>query len=198
MTSVSEKRLKFEFPDGWEASKFDEWSFYRKQYMKLGEAGIRCSKCDKDICCENCGTKKLAGAKGIDILAIDPDSICWQIEIKDYRLTRESNFVFLADEVALKVRDTLACLVAARLHSNDEEERRLANAGLRCKELRVVLHLELPRFTYSLQTLMARKANVVTRLRQLVKAIDPRPLVLDMHNMNGAFWSVTQVGKLPR
>lgn len=28
--------LNFDFPDGWQAGKYDEWSFYRKQFLKQG------------------------------------------------------------------------------------------------------------------------------------------------------------------
>ena len=194
MPTITEGQLKFDFPNGWQSSKFDKWIFYRNQFMRLAEASMNCRKCKDTIRCAKCGDRKVAGTKGVDILAIAPDSICWQIEIKDYRLTRESSFAFLADEVALKVRDTLACLVAARINANDAGEKQLADAGLRCNGLRVVLHLEQPIPKSPLESLASRRANVLQRLRQLVKAIDPRPLVLAMNEMDGVVWTVTQLG----
>jgi len=194
MPTISEGQLRFEFPSDWQASKFDEWSFYRNQFMKLAGASMNCSKCEDGIRCANCGNKNVAGTKGIDVLAIEPGSICWQIEIKDYRQTRVSNFAFLADEVALKVRDTLACLVVAAISANDAGERQLAQAALHCNRLRVVLHLEQPPPKSPLESAASRKANVLQRLKQLIKSIDPRPLVLDMSSMGQVAWVVTQIG----
>jgi len=194
MPTFIEGQLRFVFPDDWEASKFDEWSFYRNQFMKLANAYISCSSCEVGVRCAKCGSKNVAGTKGIDILAIDSDQICWQIEIKDYRQTRESTFVFLADEVALKVRDTLACLTAAKINANEPNEKRLARKGLRCNRLRVVLHLEQPVPHSPLESTAARRANVLQRLKQLVKSIDPRPLVLDTNNLANVNWTVTQLG----
>jgi len=194
MPAISEGRLKFEFPKEWQSSKFDEWSFYRRQFMKVADACLTCSKCESAIRCALCNNRNVAGTRAIDIVAIDRDSNCWQIEIKDYRRTRESSFAFLADEVALKVRDTLACLVAAGINANDVEEMELARVALRCNRHRIVLHLEQPVPKSRLESPVTRRANVLQRLKQLVKAIDPRPLVLDMNDMNGVSWAVSQVG----
>lgn len=197
MPTISEGQLKFEFPDEWRATKFDEWSFYRNRFIKVADACLNCSKCESAIRCAVCDSSKVAGTKAIDILAIDPDSNCWQIEVKDYRQTRETSFVFLADEVTLKVRDTLACLMAAGINSNDVEEIQLAKAAQRCNRMRIVLHLQQPVPKSRLVSSATRRANVLQRLKQLAKAIDPRPLVLDMNEKNGVGWTVTQVGSPP-
>lgn len=194
MPTIEEAQLSFDFPSGWQAVKFDEWSFYRNQFMKLAGACLNCSTCEAGIECANCGNKNVAGTKGIDILAIDDDAVCWQIEIKDYRRTRFSNFAFLADEVALKVRDTLACLVAAKINANEAAEKQAARAALACKRVRVVLHLEQPPPKSPLESLESRKANVLQRLKQLVKSIDPRPLVVDRNDAGTVGWSVTHTG----
>ena len=123
MTHITEGLLRFEFPNDWTASKFDEWRFYRKQFIRIGNAVSTCGACSN---------QRDAGVKAIDILAIGPGSVCWQIEIKDYRRTKTSNFLFLADEVAIKVRDTLACLAAARLNATESDEKRTAQKALRC------------------------------------------------------------------
>jgi len=194
MPSITEKVLKFDFPDGWDASKFDDWSFYSGQFARVGDAEILCKNCGGVAQCGQCGTKRIAGTRGIDILAVDTGSVCWHIEIKDDRSTRQTNFMFLADMVALKVRDTHACLVAARLDANDDSERDRAIRALACSHMRVVLHLEPPPSHRPLLSPKMQRANVLQRLKQLVKAVDPRPLVVSMHDLGDLAWSVTQVG----
>lgn len=194
MRAITEGELRFDFPDGWNASKFDDWSFYRNQFMKLSGASLQCSSCETGIRCANCGGKNVAGTKGVDILATAPGGVSWFIEVKDYRQTRESRFEFLADEVALKVRDTLACLVVAQIRANVGTENELAKASLRCKELRVVLHLEQPDPRSPLESKRSRRASVLQRLKQLVKAVDPRPLVLDRSDTQDVEWTVTLLG----
>ena len=35
MPSITEGQLKFSFPTAWQASKFDQWSFYRNQFQQV-------------------------------------------------------------------------------------------------------------------------------------------------------------------
>jgi hypothetical protein len=121
MPTITEGGLRFDFPEGWQASQFDRWSYYRNQFQSV------------------CG-----GCKAVDVLTIEPRVCLWEIEVKDYRRQRRTKTIDLAEEVALKVRDTLAGLGAARVNANDTDERGLANAALRCPRLRVVLHLQQP------------------------------------------------------
>ena len=196
MPTITEKQLKFEFPNHWEATKCEEWSFYRRQFQKLGDACLNCSQCEAGIRCAECGNRNIAGTKGVDFLAIEPESSCWYIEVKDYRRTRVSNFTFLADEVALKVRDTLACLVAAQVNASDAGEKQVATDAVRSSRHRIVLHLEQPTMRRSFHSTKKRRANVLQRLKQLVKSIDPRPLVVDMTTPNKVGWTVTQIGPI--
>ncbi len=64
MPEIIEGQLTFSFPSDWQASKFDEWSFYRNQFQQV---------CD--------------GAKAVDILAVEPRVCLWTIEVKDYHQT---------------------------------------------------------------------------------------------------------------
>jgi hypothetical protein len=198
MLTITEGQLRFEFSDGWLASKFDEWTFYRCQFSCFAAAKMHCSKCEINLTCSKCGSKRVAGTKGVDILAIAPGLTCWQIEIKDYRQTRVSDFTFLADEVALKVRDTLSALVAASRNAGVSDERDAATQALACPRFRVVLHLEQPKPNSIEQSNATRRSHVLQRLKQLVKAIDPRPLVVDKQDVNSLAWTVTQVGADPR
>lgn len=194
MVTILEGQLQFEFPDSWKVSRFDQWSFYRKQFMKLSGARSICSFCENSLSCPECGKKNVAGTKGVDILALDENSTCWCVEIKDYRLTRISDFGFLADEIALKVRDSLACLVAAKSNASNLEEKQLASDSLSCQRFRIVLHLEQPHPHSRLSLKESRRANIKQQLKRLVKSIDPRPLVLEMSDLKKVCWNVRQLG----
>lgn len=200
MPAITEGSLRFDFPDGWDVSKFDPGPFYRGQYHRIGEARVECGKritsskwCAGAAACVVCGNTKVAGTKGIDILALDAADGCWHIEVKDYRATRVTDFGFLADVAALKVRDSLACLAAARVNAADGSDRERASRALRAGRLRVVLHLESPPIRGPLLTAARQRANVQNRLVSLVKAIDPRPRVVSQDDMPNIPWTVTQV-----
>ncbi|WP_232507474.1 hypothetical protein [Neisseria weixii] len=61
--TITEGSLKFEFPENYQASKYDEWSHYRNQFE---------NKCSK-------------GNKAIDFIAYENDQVLWLCEIKDFR-----------------------------------------------------------------------------------------------------------------
>jgi hypothetical protein len=167
MPSLTEGKLKFVFPDRWLTLKLDQSSFYRNQFQQV------------------CG-----GSKAVEILAVQPNVCVWLIEVKDYRLSRRSKAVDLADEIAAKVRDSVAMLVAANLNANDTEERAAASAALKCRRLKVVLHLEQPEKHSAAFPRVINPANVRQQLRQLIKAIDAHPLVTESSRMSALLWSV--------
>ena len=170
MPILSEGKLIFSFPDGWQASKYDDWRHYRHQAIKL------------------CG-----GAKAIDILGLEPNAACWLLEVKDYRQHRRTKAIDIAEEIAAKVRDTLAALVGAQLHASDDIERSQAKSALRSKSIRVVLHLEQPQKHSKLFPRAIKVADVLQRLKQLIKPIDPHPQVVEMASTNGVPWVVTSL-----
>jgi len=166
MQTITEGGLEFSFPNAWLVSKFDDWSFYRNQFQSV------------------CG-----GVKAVDIVAVEPRVCFWNIEVKDYRQHRRTKTIDLADEVAFKVRDSLAALVAARVNANDANEKALAEAALRCPRLRVVLHLEQPAKHSKLFPRAIDPAKIQQKLKQLIKAIDPHPTVVELARMNGVAWT---------
>lgn len=168
MPSISEGALTFQFPNDWQATKFDDWSFYRKQFQSV------------------CG-----GAKAIDLLAIAPDRCLWAIEIKDYRQHPRAKTLDLMDEVACKVRDSLAALVAARVNANNADEKAKSRDALACNRIRVVLHLEQSTKHSTLFPRAIDPAKVKQRLKQLLKAIDPHPKVVEIGRLEDVAWSVT-------
>ena len=168
--TMTEEQLTFTFPGGWLAMKFDDSSFYRNQFQRA------------------CG-----GAKAIDILAVELQRCFWVIEVKDYRRYPRTKAINLADEIAFKVRDSLAAIVAASVNANNKAEKQIAQHALRCPRLRVVLHLEQPAKHSKLFPRAIDPANVQQKLKQLIKAIDPHPLVLEMDRMASVAWKVAGV-----
>lgn len=121
---IQEGHLEFEFPtnNGSLASQYDEWSFYRNQFIKV-----------------------TGGSKAIDFVYVDKaHDVTWLIEVKDYRHpdTEHIKPSELADIVAQKVHDSLAGLATARCNANDPEERALSDAAFNTTKIKVVLHME--------------------------------------------------------
>ncbi|MGZ4970941.1 MAG: hypothetical protein ACXV8O_02465 [Methylobacter sp.] len=86
--------LNFDFPNDWQVSKYDDWSFYRNQFSRMRN-----------------------GIKSLDLLAIDPNKTAWLIEVKDYRINSRTKPSDLGEEIAHKVFDTLAAIIPAKIHA---------------------------------------------------------------------------------
>ncbi len=165
--NVAVDSITFDFPAGWDVVKYDDWSFYRNQFG-VGRRGI----------------------KAVDVLAIDPQSTLWFIEVKDYRRSRRSKASSLADEVARKVHDTLAALLPAKLGANDAAEQMFARAALSVSRVKVVLHLEQPVRHSKIFPRTINPANVQMELRRLLKAVDAHLRVAERAVMGSLAWSV--------
>lgn len=159
--------LTFEFPAGWQASRYDQWSFYLRRWSRMRN----------DI-------------KAVDLLIVAPDGTVWFVEAKDYRRHARTMPLDLVEEVARKVFDTLAALLPAAVNGDDSSEKKLASAVLRAKKVRVVLHLEQPTKHSKLFPRAFDPANVQQRLRQGLKAIDAHPVVAEKVRMRGLPWTV--------
>jgi len=159
MTELVEGRLRFSFPDTSEVTRYETWTFCRRQFQN------RCRE----------------GNKAVDFICLHGQDV-WFIEVKDYRLFSRSKEEHLVDEVAQKVRDTLAGVAAAVRNANNDEERRFAQRlfGQTCA--RVILHLEQPRQPSRLRPRLIDKANVLDQLRRRLKAVG-RVYVVDQQNM---------------
>jgi hypothetical protein len=168
MPTVTVGDLTGTFDEGWRVSKYDEWGHYRNQFIKV---------------CE--------GVKAVDVLALEPKVCCWLVEVKDYRRHARTKPSELAEEVAEKVRDTVAGLVGAQFCAADETKRKSARQALRSRNLRVVLHVEQPAKHSRLFPRAINLATVLQRLKQLIKAIDPHPRVVEMTSMAGIPWTVS-------
>ena len=166
MTNITEGDLTFSFPDCCQASKYDDWSFYRKQFQAVaGESKA------VDIICVECNTSRRERRMA---------STAWLIEIKDYRQHTRKKWIDIADELARKVRDTLAGLAAAAKAANEADQRELAGKALATSKWRVVLHLEQPATVSRLRPRPIDPATLLIRLRsKKLKAVDAHPIICD-------------------
>lgn len=156
--------LKFDFPNGWQASKYDEWSYYRNQFVK-----------------------QFNGIKAVDVIALAPRHLVILIEVKDYRHPDTEKPSELAQAVANKVMYTLASMLPCSLLANDPTEKALAALVLQCKELRVVLHMEQPRAHRP----VVDPADILQKLKKLLRAVDAHPKVVSMQNNPLLPWTVS-------
>lgn len=159
MTKVfREGALTFTFDGTCDVGKYDEWSFYRKSFQNAA-----------------------GGSKGVDFVCVG-EGISWLIEATDYRahpdeMPKPSE---LGDEVAKKVRDTLAGLAVAATSAEDADEREVARRALDpSRRWRVALHLEQPDRHSRLWPTAINPANVVQKLRTKLAFVDPDASVVN-------------------
>lgn len=168
MMTLQEGSLKFHFAADVQASKYDDWSFYRHQFQ---------NRCAQDN-------------KAVDLIAYHANQ-GWLIEVKDYRQHSRTKPIDLADEIAIKVRDTLAGLVAASMQANLAQERQFARALLSTTNIRIVCHIEQPAKISRLRPRAIEPDKLQQKLRTLLKAIDPHPIVVDQTSNHAALaWQV--------
>ena len=166
MTAFAEGDLVFTFPEGANVGKVDAWAFYRRPFSRI------------------------QGSKAVDFVCVH-ERKCWLIEVKDYRRHPRVNTPEIWEEVAHKARDTLACLAAAHVNATVAAEKDLARDALQATAWRVALHLEQRRVKSRLYPGRSFAADLRTKLKGVLKSIDPHPVVASMSNPRGP-WSVTQ------
>lgn len=81
--------------------------------------------------------------------------------------------------MAIKVRDTLAGLVSAGINANNADEQRMTRALLQKPRIRAALHLEVPAKQSRLRPSPIDPVAVQQKLKQLIRSIDPHPVVVD-------------------
>lgn len=163
MPVIEVERLTFTFPADWVASKYDEWSFYRNQFIKQFE-----------------------GIGAVDVIACNDGNDAFLIEVKDYRHPETTDPSRLPQAIANKVIMTLAAMLPAALRANDAGEKEMAMRVLRCRSIRVVAHIEQPRAHQP----KVIPADVQQKLKQLLRAVDPHPKVVSMNNRQRLPWQV--------
>jgi hypothetical protein len=158
--TIHEGYLAFAFDNRWRVEKYDEHFDFRR---KIGE---------------------LQSSKAVDFVAFD-GAECLFIEVKDFRTHRIENRLRLsgplAEEVALKVRDSIAGVIGAHRCSCTPETwapfaKSIANRG---KQLKVILWLEDD--TARNQLKWKQKASVLTNvLRKKLAWLTTRVIVMNL------------------
>ena len=170
MTTITLDHLLFEFPDGWQVVKFDEWKFYTRHFQ--GTLG--------------------GGVKAADLIAIDETNTAWFIEVKDYRVHPRTKPSCLAQEVAEKIYDTFAALLPARVNGEVPAEVAFTTVLHQVGALRAVLHLEQAQSAAPF-TVPISPMNIQLKLRGLLRAIDSSPIVCDMNSAPNHGWQVRSI-----
>lgn len=159
MPSITEGKLDFIFPADWRVESYDKSEFYTKYFQSLAH-----SKC-------------------VDIVAFSPGmESLWLIEIKDYRFYPRGKTMDLFDELATKVRDTLASLYVAQRRPEFAIHEFARQAATKLK-LRVAFHLEQPRPGSGSHPPLVDRVHATRKLRSVVKAVDSNPWFCETNNM---------------
>jgi len=172
MPRLTEEKLACDFPNDWQVTKYDDWAFYRNQF-------------------QNCCT----GNKAMDFLAYNAaDTTLWMVELKDYRQfpRTKDDKISLWNEVAIKARDTIAGLFAAKVEAGHADHH-FAALSVNAVKLRVVLHLEQPATHSKLFPRFYDLADVQQKIKQLVKPIDAHPCVVELNNMHRVPWAAESI-----
>lgn len=158
--------FRFGFGAGWHVCRWDDTAFVRNRFSQLG-----------------------GGSKSCDLVAFEDDGDeLWLIEVKDYRHHRREKASQLHDEMAAKVRDTLAALWAGQVNASGDEQK-FARLAKRKSRIRAVLHVET-RQTSRLMPGKKHAADIKMALKRALKAIDPHPVVSSVGSMGCVRWTV--------
>lgn len=155
---LEEGSFYYDFNCAARATKYDSWAHYRKKY------------------CTTTG-----GAKAVDFIAVE-DGTLYLLEAKDYRRSPRTKSIDLGDEIIKKCHDTLAGLCSAAAYALDAEEKATARAALSARKIKIFVHLEQPKNKSKLFPLVINPANLLTKLKQVGKAIDAHPMVFSRDN----------------
>lgn len=167
--TLTEGALRFSFGASCTVERYESWAFYRNQ-MQI-----------------------ITGTKAVDFVCINGRQT-YLIEVKDYRFHPRTKPIPLIHEVALKVRDTLAGLAAARVNANVPREQQTAQTALNCRRWRVVLHLEQRLTRRKLRPTALSPAHIQQKLRRILKAVGAQPKVVDRNSLPpGLCWTVSSL-----
>jgi len=181
VTTIQEGNIHFDFAPGVAAEAYDRWEFTARREDKK-----------------------------LDMVAVETPAVpetTWLIEVKDYRVVfpqtppNPANLSGLPQTVAQKVHDSLVGLADATVHAENPGERQHAVWAIAAPRRRVVLHLEPHAGPHSaLFPPTFTTPHVFQKLQQLVRSVDPNPLVLSIATTPryGVPWSVSSGGGVLR
>ena len=165
---IPEGNLIFNFTNVDFAEKYDDWSYYRNRF-----------------------TSAAGSSSAVDfVVSINSDEL-WLIEVKDFRKHKREKRIDLADEIAKKVRDSMAGIFGARFNSTIESEVRIAKLASRCRYLRVAFHLEQPAKPSRLFPISVDVTNLQMKLASKLRFADCHPIIVNMENFPNRLGSVS-------
>lgn len=119
----------------------------------------------------------------MDFIGWEPNErTLWLLEVKDYTTNRREKSLNIDDEIATKVRDTLAFLLGASAMAAPDSAKTdaFATSCLPPKKIRVVLHLEQPCKPSKLFPRIKNIADMTQLLRRKLRCIDAHPKVVSL------------------
>jgi len=155
-----EGRIRFTFPEDWIVFRPGDSAYYKRRFQGF------------------CG-----GCKEMDFVGWEPNHrTLWLLEVKDYTTDRRIKPSSIFDEVAVKVRDTLALLIAASVNANPDHAGTLAfsKSCLPPESIRVVLHVEQASKPSKLFPAIKGMADAIQLLRSKLRCIDSHALVVSL------------------
>lgn len=172
MPRYREGQFCYEFDDKWEVQKWDDSAFHKQRFQSFG-----------------------GSSKAVEFVAFHKEkNDLWLIECKDFRAYgRARTTVELCDEIAQKVRSTLAALVCARNHT-DERLRTFARKALRKTTIRCIVHWEHPLKPHRLwPAAMMDRGSIRDKLRQRLAVADPMADIGNESQLNATMpWKIIQ------
>lgn len=158
-----EGRLKFRFDEPrCSVFEYDKSNYYSKRFQGI------------------------ADCKGVDFVILDSQHTIWLIEVKDYRNNVRTKPLDLVDELAAKIVDSMAGLFSAKYKATDSEQL-FAEEAVNTNKLRVVFHLEGAKHPTK-RAEHFKLSSLQIKLRQTLKNVDPRALVVDHLHMTNVIW----------
>lgn len=159
MTIFDEGNLRFQFGERWQVIKLDDSDVYRM------------------------GIEHIDGTKAVDFVGILDEQEIYLIEVKDFRGHRieNKNRVLKGElliEVAQKVRDSVACIVATS-RTHNEPFWNLVNQLFRDarKQLRIVLWFESDQSPHFRQQSRIKAAMRIGTLNENLRWLSCRPII---------------------
>lgn len=152
-----EDRIRLEFPDGWKVLRPAKGAYYKRHFQTFA-----------------------GGCKEMDFILFEPVSrVLWLLEVKDYKTNRRVKPQCVFEEIAEKVRDSLALLLASSVRDDPSicGVRSFMDVCAIPNEIKVVLHLEQPSKPSKMFPGVKIDADATQKLRAKVRAVDPRARV---------------------
>ena len=149
MTTLAEGAVTFSFHDSWIVLHYDQLR-YVKKLTNLGGSN-----------------------KAVDIAAFDPATgTLWLIEVKDYRTHPREKPQDIVNELAVKVRDSLAGLVILRVRAGGGYQDRIHTILSGVSLVRIVLHVEQRALPSRLHPYVLNPKTINDLMRRALKRVD--------------------------